>query len=277
MLGLPHHDSLAERMRVLIADDEPLALEVLKVALQCMPDVDIVGTANTGRQALALIRELKPDVAILDIQMPSKSGFEVLRSLGAKEHVPEIIFVTAFHEHAVRAFEVHAVDYLLKPVAFDRLRESIRRARDRLEARASDERFAELQKLLQSLTGDAPNGRHASELWAPDRGGLTKIEVAAVDRIEAEGDYARIFVGKESHLIKETIVSLAARLDPSLLMRVHRSTIVNLDRIKGLRRRRPRGLLLLLSNGEKIAVGSSYVAEVQSRLLSRRWTSRSGT
>jgi DNA-binding LytR/AlgR family response regulator len=260
-------------MRVLIADDEPLALEGLKLALQCMPDAEIVGTAKTGKQTLALIRELRPDVAILDIQMPAKNGFEVIQSLGSGEHVPEIIFVTAFHEHAVRAFEVHAVDYLLKPVAFNRLRESMKRAKMRLEARASEELFAELQQLLQSLTSTAMESSHGADLWVPDRGGLTRIDLASVDRIEAEGDYARVFAGKNTHLIKETIASLAARLDPSLLLRVHRSTIVNIDKIGAVRRRRPRGVFLLLNSGEMIAVGPSYVADVQETLRVRRWRS----
>jgi DNA-binding LytR/AlgR family response regulator len=260
-------------MRVLIADDEPLALELVKLALQCMPDVEIVGTAKTGKQALALIRDLRPDVAILDIQMPSKDGFEVIQSLGHDEHVPEIIFVTAFHEHAVRAFEVHAVDYLLKPVAFERIRESIKRAKLRLEARASDERFAELQKLLHSLTSTEQDAQYDSELWVSDRGGLTKIDPATVDRIEADGDYARVFIGKTARITKETITSLCARLDPSLFLRVHRSTIINLDKVKGVRRRRPRGVFLVLNGGEVVAVAPSFVAGAQAKLQTRRWRS----
>jgi YesN/AraC family two-component response regulator len=140
-------------MRVVIADDEPVALERLELALSCVPEAALVGVARTGREALSLIRDLKPDVAVLDIQMPAKDGFGVIEGLKPGEFTPEVIFVTAFHEHALRAFEVEAVDYLLKPVAFERFREALRRAKSRLDARASDERFAELQRLLEALRG----------------------------------------------------------------------------------------------------------------------------
>jgi len=262
-------------MRVLIADDEPLALELLKLALQCIPEAQLVAIAKTGKEALALIRQFKPDVAILDIQMPAKSGFDVIESLRPGEHVPEIIFVTAFHEHAVRAFEVHAVDYLLKPATFDRVRESLRRAKARLEARASDERFAELQQLLQALKSNAAENKatYERELWASERGGLTKIDTASIDRVEAEGDYVRLHVGESSHLINDTIVSLSERLDPASFLRVHRSTIVNLDRVQALRRRRPRGVVLILSGGFTVTVGPNYTAEVLAQMSARRWRS----
>ena len=262
-------------MRVLIADDEPLALELLRLALQCIPEAQLVATAKTGKQALALIRELKPDVAILDIEMPVKDGFAVIESLKPGEHVPEIIFVTAFHEHAVRAFEIHAVDYLLKPVAFDRFRESLRRAQARLDVRASDERFAELQRLLVALKANTPKNDHAyeRELWAPERGGLVRIDADSIDRIEAEGDYVRVYVGEASHLIKDTIVSLIARLDPATFLRIHRSTIVNLEKVRAVRRRRPRGVDLLLNGGVAVAVGPSFAPEVLVQMRTRRWRS----
>lgn len=262
-------------MRVLIADDEPVALERLELALACVPEATLVGAARTGRQALALIRELKPDVAVLDIQMPAYDGFAVIEDLKAGEYTPEVIFVTAFHEHALRAFEVQAVDYLLKPVAFERFREALRRAKTRLDARASDERFAELQRLLQALKAE----QHADvrtgerELWAPERGGLVRIAIEGIDRIEAEGDYVRVHAGEGAHLIKDTITALEQRLDREIFQRVHRSAIVNVSRVKSVRRRLPRGHYLVLEGGAVVSVGPSYAAEVLTRLKARRWRS----
>jgi DNA-binding LytR/AlgR family response regulator len=234
-----------------------------------------VASVKTGKEALTMIRELKPDVAVLDIQMPAKDGFAVIEGLRAGEHTPEVIFVTAFHEHALRAFEVQAVDYLLKPVAFERFREALRRARARLDARASDARFAELQGLLQALKAEGPGPAPAREreLWAPERGGLVRIAVESVDRIEAEGDYVRVHVGEGAHLIKDTITALQERLDPDMFLRVHRSSIVNLGRVRGVRRRLPRGLYLTLEGGGAVSVGPSYAAEVLARLKARRWRS----
>jgi DNA-binding LytR/AlgR family response regulator len=262
-------------MRVLIADDEPVALERLELALTCVPEAELVGAARTGRQALALIRELRPDVAVLDIQMPAQDGFAVIEDLRPGEFTPEVIFVTAFHEHALRAFEVQAVDYLLKPVAFERFREALRRARTRLDARASDERFAELQRLLQTLKASEHVEARAGEreLWAPERGGLVRIPVESIDRIEAEGDYVRVHAGEAAHLIKDTITALDERLDGEMFLRVHRSAIVNLARVKSVRRRIPRGHYLVLEGGAVVSVGPSHAAEVLARLNARRWRS----
>jgi len=170
---------------------------------------------------------------------------------------------------------VQAVDYLLKPVAFERFREALRRAKTRLDARASDERFAELQRLLEALKAeDRPDQRSRErELWAPERGGLVRIAVETIDRIEAEGDYVRVHVGDAAWLIKDTITSLQERLDPAAFMRVHRSTIVNLAKVRSVRRRLPRGLYLVLEGGAVESVGPSYSAEVLARLQAKRWRS----
>jgi DNA-binding LytR/AlgR family response regulator len=263
-------------MRVLIADDEPVALERLELALSCVPEATLVGAARTGRHALALIRELKPDVAVLDIQMPGGDGFAVIEDLGAGEFMPEVIFVTAFHEHALKAFEVQAVDYLLKPVGFERFRDALRRARTRLDARASDERFAELQRLLVALRSEErADASSAAEraLWAPERGGLVRIDVERIDRIEAEGDYVRLYGADGERLIKDTVTALEERLDKEMFLRVHRSAIVNIERVRSVRRRVPRGLYLVMEGGSTVRVGPSYAAEVLARLNARRWRS----
>jgi DNA-binding LytR/AlgR family response regulator len=259
------------RMNVLLADDEPVALERLQLALAGVPDARLVATARNGREALALIRELKPDVAVLDIQMPVEDGFDVIEGLRGDGHIPEIVFVTAFHEHAIRAFEVQAVDYLLKPVAFERFHEALRRAQARLDARAGGERLAELRRLLEALRRDPVTAPARGEIWVPEEGGLSRIAISAIDRIEAEGDHVRIHVGGASHLLRETIAAVQARLEADAFVRVHRSTIVNLARVRSLRRRSPRGMVLILRDGAAVAVGPSYADDVTQRLRAHRW------
>jgi DNA-binding LytR/AlgR family response regulator len=262
-------------MRLLLADDEPVALERLELALAGMPEASVAGTARNGREALTLIRELKPDVAVLDVQMPIKDGFAVIKSLGSDDFVPELIFVTAFHEHAIRAFEVQAVDYLLKPVAFERFHEALRRAKARLDARAGRERYAELQRLLETIRASRSHGieAHDQDVWVQEHGELTRIATSTIDRIEAEGDYVRIHVGDASHLLKETIASMQARLATAAFARVHRSSIVNLARVRSVRRRSPRGVVLILNGGAAVAVGPSFADEVMERLNAHRWRS----
>ncbi len=260
-------------MRVLLADDEPVALARLASALRRVPEANLLAAAKNGDEALTLIRRLKPDVAVLDVRMPLRDGFEVLAGLGAGEFVPEVIFVTAFEEHAVRAFDIHAADYLLKPVALERFREALRRARTRLEARAGAERHAELQRVLQTLQGSRapPSAASTLEIWVPERGGLTKIATETIDRIDAEGDYVRVHVGASSYLVRNSIAAMQRQLDDAMFVRVHRSTVVNLARVRSVRRRLPRGTWLVLSGGATAAIGPSYLESVMARLRAGRW------
>jgi DNA-binding LytR/AlgR family response regulator len=264
-------------MRVLLADDEPIALQRLELAAQCIPDVDVAGLARNGRQALELLRALRPDVVVLDIQMPGKDGFAVLDALGADEATPEIIFVTAFHEYAVRAFEVHAVDYLLKPVEFERFQAAMERARARLAARGAARRFAELQALLATLRDTAPPAAAAYErsLWVRVRDALLQVDVDDIDYISAEGDYVSLHQAGKASLLKDTIASLQMRLDPALFLRVHRGAIVNLSRVRALRRRGARAVELVLAAGAVVAVGPSHVDAVLKAVKAQRFrTSR---
>ncbi|HEX8240457.1 MAG TPA: response regulator transcription factor [Allosphingosinicella sp.] len=261
-------------IRILIADDESVALQRLEIALNCVPEMTLVAKAANGAEALRLIREVKPDIAVLDIQMPGCNGLGVVGALKSNEHIPEIIFVTAFEQHAIRAFELNAVDYLLKPVAFERFRDALRKAKERLGARTADIRFAELEEMLTSLTA-AQNGgagpRYESEIWVRERDGLTRLPVETIDFFEAAGDYVIAHVGPRSHLISESISSLQSKLDPTLLLRVHRCSIVNLRRIRSLRRRGRRGLSVLLSTGAQIAVGPTYTDTVLQAVAAKRW------
>jgi len=261
-------------IRILLADDEPVALDRLELAVAGIPDAELVGKAKNGKEALALIRELKPDIAVLDIQMPVKDGFAAIAELKPGDHLPEIIFVTAYQEHAVRAFEVHAVDYLLKPVSFERFREAVRLAKARLEARAAEVRFAELQQLIASLRASGNPGSasgYERELWVRTRDGMIRVPAESIDAITAEGDYVLLHVGSRSHLLKDTISSLASRLDPATHLRVHRSTIVNLKQVNGLRRRGPKAMSLTLESGGDYAIGPNYVDTVLKLVHAKRW------
>ena len=261
-------------MRVLLADDEPVALDRLELALAGIPEASLVARARNGREALRLMQELRPEIAVLDIQMPGMDGLQVVQLLQTGNPVLEIVFVTAYQEHAVRAFDLHAVDYLLKPVAFDRFREALRRAQSRLQARAANARLLQLQELLASLRTqgesrfDTP---YEQELWAKTRDGLQRIPIDAIDYIAAEGDYVMVHAGQRSYLLKDTIVSLLARLDPKRFLRIHRSTIVQAKSIRSLQRRSLRGVAVILVDGTRLAVGPSFVNEMTAAVRARQW------
>lgn len=261
-------------MRVLLADDEPIALDRLELALAGTPAAQLVARARNGRDALRLMKEFQPDIAVLDIQMPVMDGLQVVEALKQGDHVPEIVFVTAFQEHAVRAFDLHAVDYLLKPVAFDRFREALHRAQERMLARAAETRLTELQALIASLR--AQGGGHLDrtfeqELWAKTRDGLQRIAVERIDYISAEGDYVMVHAGERSFLLKDTIVSLLGRLDPKRFLRIHRATIVQTGSVCALQRRGIRSMALTLNDGTRLAVGPSYVNTVMETVHAKRW------
>lgn len=261
-------------MRVLLADDEPIALDRLELALAGIPSAQLVARARNGREAQRLIQELQPDVTVLDIQMPVMDGLQLVESLKHGDHVPEIVFVTAFQEHAVRAFELHAVDYLLKPVAFDRFREALHRAQLRTEARAAEVRLTELQAVIASLRaqdGSRLDSTFERELWAKTREGLFRIATDNIDYIAAEGDYVMIHVGERSYLLKDTISSLQSRLDPKRFLRIHRATIVQAKSIRSLQRRSIRSMAVTLHDGTRLPVGPSYANTVIDAVHARRW------
>ena len=260
-------------MRVLLADDEPVAAERLELALSCIPEAELVGTARNGKEALSLIRQLQPDIAVLDIQMPGTNGFGVLSGLRQSDKIPEVIFVTAHNHHAVKAFEVQAVDYLLKPVSFERFREAVRKGGERLQARTADDRFAQLQQEIAVLSSHAANGgeQYEREVWIKDRSGLSRVAVDDIDLVEAAGDYVIAHVGTLSYLLTDSITALENRVDPKALLRVHRSTLVNPARVRSLRRRGRRGLCLTLNSGASVAVGPSYVDAVLHAMNAKRW------
>lgn len=254
-------------IRVLLADDEPLARERLALAVAGIPEAEVVGMARNGREAVEAIRRLRPDVAVLDILMPGLDGFETIEALEQHDHVPEVIFVTAFHQHAVRAFEVHAVDYLLKPVDFERFREALNQAQERLVGRNARARLTELQDLVATLQrADGEEDGHLRETWVRSARGLERLRFEDVELVTAEGDYVALHIGQQNHLVNHTMSELEEKLDPAVFRRVHRSAIVNLDCVEAIRRRRSRALVLVLDGGRTVPVGPSYAAATMEAL-----------
>jgi len=232
-------------LRTLVVDDEPLAVERMQILCARMPGVQVVGAANDGAAALRLIEALDPDLVLLDIAMPGLDGMAVARALEQRPRRPAVIFATAFDAHAVAAFEVAAVDYLLKPVSEERLARAIARARQGVERAAAD---------------PAAPSPWLTELWVPHRAEIIRIATADVDLIEAERDYMRLHVGGRSWLIHQTITELERRLDPASFIRLHRSTIVNRARVAGLRHDGAGNWTAELADGRSVRIGRTYLA-----------------
>jgi two-component system LytT family response regulator len=218
------------KVRALIVDDEPLARRRVRRLLAADPEVEVVGDCSNGREAIAAIDARSADLVFLDAQMPEVDGFQVLEALNGAR-VPLIIFVTAYDRYAIKAFEVNALDYLVKPFDRRRFQAAVERAKERLRGDTSGELERRALALLNQLETKA---NHVDRLVIKSGGRVLFLTTSAVDWIEAEGKYVRLHIGKESHLLREGIGSLEARLDPKQFLRIHRSTIVNLDRIKQL-------------------------------------------
>jgi DNA-binding LytR/AlgR family response regulator len=262
---------LAEPLRLLIADDEPLALRRIKLALRAIADVELVAAVSDGAQAMAAMRELRPDVVLLDIKMPLADGFEVANAVDDAGN-PAVIFVTAFDSYALRAFEAAAVDYLLKPVEFDRLATALARAREHRAAKDAGRRAEELAVVLEALRreSDARDGpRYEREFWIRDRGRFLRVPVVDVDRIEAERDYVRLYWEGRTLLYRETMQHLEEKLDPNMMLRVHRSAFVNWKRLKAARRDANGRLLVVLESGDEVAVSRAYSSRVMAEMKVR--------
>ncbi|HET7462134.1 MAG TPA: LytTR family DNA-binding domain-containing protein [Longimicrobium sp.] len=263
---------MSEPMRVLVADDEPLARRrVLRLLREHDDEVDVVAVCETGSQAVEAIRETRPDLVFLDVQMPEMDGFEVLERLGGE--LPAVIFVTAHDRYAVRAFEVHALDYLLKPFDAERFHRALEHGRARVEHRASDTARNGLAALLEQLARDrqgsdapaAPQRRYLDWVMVKVRGKVEFLRTADIDWIEAEGNYVRLHVGKKGYLVREKIGTLEERLDPDRFLRVHRSAIVQLDRVTELHPMAAGDGILLLRDGSEVKLSRGF----RRRLLER--------
>jgi len=246
-------------LRIVIADDEPLALRRLHIALDDMEGVEIIGSATDGVEALKLINDLSPDIVLLDIRMPELSGLQLVEALDHPSP-PAIIFITAYDSFAVEAFREGAVDYLLKPLDEERLKLAIERAQLALETRDAKERIAELREALSTLQlEEAAREKPAYEeyLWVSSRGHVIRVPVSDVHWFEAEGDYVVIHA-ERNHLIHDSLRDLETRLDPHRFLRVHRSSIVCIPSVIGLERSDFGAVRLRLVDGSEVAVSRSY-------------------
>lgn len=260
---------MTEVLRAVIADDEPLSLRRLELGLAQTPGVELAGAARDGRQAVQMIQALQPDIVLLDIKMPGLDGLEVLRAI-TPERAPAVIYVTAYDRHATAAFELEAVDYLLKPFDFERLRQAIERARRKLQAGEAAARLDELRRSLEALGLDtiagAAEAAYDEAIWVPDRRGRVKVPVRDIDWIQAERDYVRVHVRGRSYLLRGSLQAIAAKLDPERFAQVHRSALVRLDRVEKTVQRPTSGWVLVLSTGAEVPVGRTYVRALRGRL-----------
>lgn len=247
-------------MRTLIVDDEPLAIERMQILCTRIPALQIVGTAADGAAALRLVEALTPDLVMLDMTMPELDGLGVARALARQTPRPAVIFVTAHDHFAVEAFDCDAVDYVLKPVAQDRLERAVERA---LARRAGGEAAATTAPSSPTAAPEPSANQWIEEFWVPHRSELVRVAATDIDRIDAERDYVRLHVGSRSYLMLHTIQRLEDRLDPARFIRLHRSTIVRRDRILGLRHDGLGVWSAELADGTMLRIGRTYLAKAK--------------
>ncbi|HEX2190413.1 MAG TPA: LytTR family DNA-binding domain-containing protein [Longimicrobiaceae bacterium] len=247
-------------LRVLVVDDEPLARRGILARLRRAGGVEVVGECASGREAVDAIRGLAPDLVFLDVQMPGTDGFGVVEAVGP-ERVPEVVFVTAYDEHALRAFEAQALDYLLKPVDDERFARALERARRRVEERRHGALGRRVAAALAEAGAAAPPSapERPAERFLVRRGGRVQVVHAdEIDWVEAAGDYVSLHAGGATHLLRETMAALEARLDPARFLRIHRSTIVNVERIRELHPHFNREYVVVLRDGTRLKLSRSY-------------------
>jgi DNA-binding LytR/AlgR family response regulator len=241
-------------LRTLLVDDEPLALERLQILFRDIGGAQIVGTARDGKEAAEAIASLKPDLAILDIQMPEQNGLLVAATLPPEDR-PEIVFVTAFEHYAPDAFEVDAADYLLKPVRFDRLRQAVERAKRRKHLRG-----------IAQAAQTAPPPTHDDGIWVPTRQGAVFVPTETIDWVEAQRDYVMLHTATRSHIVRLSMRALEEKLDPAQLIRVHRSAFARPANVVEVQRMGRAITALVLRDGAQVQVGPNYARHVAERL-----------
>ena len=256
-------------IRTILVDDEPLAIQGLELRLAAHEDVEIIDKCQNGREAIRAIKTHKPDLVFLDIQMPGFDGFSVVQGLMEIEP-PLFVFVTAYSDHAIRAFEAQAVDYLMKPVEEGRLADALDRVRQRLTEKRQGQEVEKLREVLAEVAPQAMTDFAASEDGAPasnrfeklinikDRGQIFRVDVDSIERIDAAGDYMCIYTADNSLILRETMKDLEKRLDPRNFQRVHRSTIVNLSQVRQVKPHTNGECFLVLESGAQVKVSRSY-------------------
>lgn len=260
---------IAAKIRTLIVDDEPLARRNLRVLLEKDPQIEILDECRNGREAVKAINTLSPDLIFLDIQMPEMDGFDVLERVGP-EHIQAIIFVTAFDQYALKAFDVHALDYLLKPFDDERFTHALQRAKSQIEARQMNKLTQRLLALLDERATERSDAlqqkNYLTRLMIKASGRVMLLKVEDIDFIEADGNYAKLHVGRKSHLLREKMHDLEGRLDPAKFVRIHRSIIVNLDRIKEMHPHFNGDYIVVLEDGRKLRLSRTRRENLDARL-----------
>jgi two-component system LytT family response regulator len=249
-------------IRVLLVDDEPLAREMIREMLKDDSEAEVAAECVNGREAIEAIQEHSPDLIFLDVQMPEIGGFEVLEALKSV-HMPHVIFVTAYDQYAVRAFEVHALDYLLKPFDRERFDSAWRRAKAHILSTRNGEMDQRILAILEELKAGS---KYLERLVIKSGGRVFFLDTDDIDWIEAEGNYVSVHTGKKSHLLRETISSLEAQLDPKKFLRIHRSSIVKIDRIKELQPWFHGEYRVILMDGTQLTLSRNYRENLQEAL-----------
>ena len=260
-----------KKLRVLIVDDEPLARQRIVDMLSRESGVELVGEVGDGVQAVEVIRSLKPDVVFLDVQMPGKTGLDVVRDIGV-DAMPLTIFVTAYDKHALAAFEVAAVDYLVKPFDDERFEQALQRARRMLELKEVDDLRSRLLSVLQgersadAMSPSAPRGGYLERIPVEMRGKVRVVPVNEIEFIIASGPYAELYSGDRKYVIRESMQNLEERLDPNVFIRTHRSVIVRLDLIETLHKGAGGDYEVQLKNGRRLRVSRSRLEALERRI-----------
>jgi two-component system LytT family response regulator len=252
----------AASIRALVVDDELLGRQIIREMLEDHPDVEVVGECVNGYEAVAAIQEQSPDLIFLDVEMPEMSGFEVLNALKT-ERMPMVIFVTAYDQYAVRAFEVHAFDYLLKPFDRDRFERAMRRARAQIARQKDGTTDQRILALLEELKAES---KYLERLVIKAEGRVFFLDTDDIYWIEAEGNYVRVHNGKKSYLLRDTVSNLESQLDPKKFLRIHRSAMVRIDRIQELQPWFHGEYRVILQNGTQLTLSRNYRENLQKAL-----------
>ncbi|TRW50518.1 response regulator transcription factor [Aliidiomarina halalkaliphila] len=273
---------MQQTIRAVIVDDEPLARKGLRIRLEQFEYVDIVAEGTSGREAVEVILAEKPDLVFLDIQMPGMNGFDVLRSLRERaQTMPAVVFVTAYDQYAIRAFDVRALDYLLKPVDEERLKEAMDRISDELNTEKARQYQDRLVQLVSEITGEdcedilrqLAEGKqpkfdqYPEHLAIKDSGEITRVAMNSIEWIDAAGDYMCIHAGNQTHILRKTMKELEQELNPRIFQRIHRSAIVNLAQVEKLCSRQNGEYHIVLQNGQELKVSRSYKDRIKQLVL----------
>jgi two-component system LytT family response regulator len=257
---------MKDRIRAVIVDDEPLAREGVRLHLEAEPDIDVIGEAGSGEEAVTLIETVRPDLLFLDVQMPGLDGFGVLEALGSA-HMPVTVFTTAYDQFALRAFDAHAIDYVLKPYDAERFHNAVERARMQLSGRRKVQIDDRLDSLLDELR---TRNQFLERLVVRSGGRILILRVADVDWVEAASNYVRLHAGGKEYLLRETMTALEAKLDPADFVRIHRSTIVRVDRIRELEPLFQGDYVVILEDNTRLTSSRGYREKLQELLQGSR-------